>query len=148
MFLIFDSQAEDKSSFTDFLISSAIEVGLSIIMVYAIVRFDGTWLHSYYAILFVPVVYMAARGEGTVSRVLSLPIFKWVEHIELEFYLLHQPMIRLVTVLLAMAGFVWVKKAAAIAFVTTLLISYLFVFALRFVGCRVRQKLKRLLSAL
>lgn len=134
LFLLFDFQTEDKSDSAEFLIASLIEIALSILSVYVIVRFDGTWMRSHYAILFVLVVYVIACGKGAVGRVLSLPIFKLMERIELEFYLLHQPVIRLVIALLALAGFFWVKKAAAIAFVATVLLSYLFVLAPRFTG--------------
>lgn len=135
LFLLFDFQAENKGGSIDFLISSLSELGLSFLLLYVIVRFDDAWMLSCYAIIFVLVVYVVARGKGVVSKVLALPIFYVMERIELEFYLLHQPVIRVVTALLALVGVVWVKKTVAIAFAATMLLSYLSLLAPRFTGC-------------
>lgn len=133
LFLLASGRTETKSAAIDLLVASVVELSISALVVYTVVRFDGVWPRAYYVFMFVPVVYVFARGEGFVSQVLSLPIFERASGIELEFYLLHQPVIRVVTASLALAGIVWVKKAAAIALVVTVALSALFALAPRLI---------------
>lgn len=134
LFLRASRRNETKSAAIDLLVASVVELCISALVLYAAICFDGVWPRAYFVFMFVPVVYVFARGRGVVSWVLSLPIFDRASSIELEFYLLHQPVIRVVAALLALAGIVWVKKTAAIAFVATVALSALFVLALRLIG--------------
>lgn len=64
LFLLSDFRVDGEQRVIEFLISSFIEIALAMFVVYVIVRFDGIWLRSYYAIAFVLVVCVAARGRG------------------------------------------------------------------------------------
>lgn len=114
-------KADDKASF----IWSLVEVFTVTAVVYLIVRFNNVMPRACFAILFIPFVLVFAIGRGVLGRVLSHPAITKMGGIELEFYLLHQPIIRVVTAILGLIGIVWVKKTAILAFILTVICSAL-----------------------
>ena len=131
LFLIKRVNVETARSGPKKLALSAIELAVVVAMVYFIVHFNDTWPRVYYVILFVPVVFLFAYSGGVVSRLLSLRVFGLMDSVELEFYLLHQPVIRVISAFLAIFGISWVKKTAALAFVVTIAISIILAYGLR-----------------
>lgn len=112
-------ETDDNTS----LIWSLVELFAVVAVICSVVRFDNIMPRACFTILFIPFVLVFAIGKGVLSRMLAHPIVTKMGCIELEFYLLHQPIIRVVTAFLGLTGIVWVKKSAVLAFILTVICS-------------------------
>ena len=63
-----------------------------------------------YVLAFCPVVFVLALNKGVISRFLGTKPFKWFSGIQLEFYILHQAMIKLIyNHAFAGIGNIWIR---------------------------------------
>ena len=106
--------------------ASAIEITLVVSVVFCVLSYDGVWPRACFVLLFIGLMFCLAHNRGVISRILSLRPFAAFGHIEMEFYLLRQPVIRIVLTTLALFGVVGAKKVTAIALVLTIVPSWLF----------------------
>lgn len=77
------------------------EVAVTVVVLLAVILFNGRLPRAGFTLLFAVWVFILAIGAGPVSRLLSIRALQLPARWELEFYVLHQPVIQLMTSLLS-----------------------------------------------
>ena len=92
---IMNHNSSNNSSFNITLIMSIIELIVSAIYIYLIIKMEGKWIRGYFVIAACFVVFIYSLDGGIISRFLSIKIIRLFAMIQLEFYVFHQVIIRL-----------------------------------------------------
>ena len=73
---------------------TAAELIVSACYIFLIYRMEGIWIRGYFVLAACGLVFTFALNRGALSRVLSMKIFAMFAVIQMEFYLFHQVIIR------------------------------------------------------
>lgn len=105
--------------------ATAAELLVSIGYIYVMYRMEGIWIRGYFVLAACVLVFIYALNSGVLSRVLSLRMFTMFAVIQMEFYLFHQVVIRVLgPKLTAVNPSVFVQSV--ILFFITLAVSVLY----------------------
>lgn len=108
---------------TPFAIS---EIVVTTVVLFAVILLNGKLPRAGFTFLFAVWVSLLAIGVGPVSKLLSIGVLQLSTRWELEFYVLHQPVIRLATSLLSS---VCARKVyVLVAFIATAALAIAFIF--------------------
>ena len=104
------------------LLGSLMEIATLLLTTVIVVRYSTILPRSAFVLLFVIAVFILAAGYGALNKLMSLSAFSNISHFELEFYLFHQPIIRILIAVLAIFGITWERKTALLAFIFTVVL--------------------------
>ena len=105
------------------MISSLIEIIITLITLALVVVKEGHWMRAEFVIIFCIMIVVYSWDMGVISNVLSTYIFKLFERIEFEFFLLHQAIIKVVDHFSILANYGW-KYQSIVSFVLVLITCY------------------------
>ncbi len=77
-----------------FWIMSLCEVGMTAGIITICIIYNGEWPRGLFVLAFCPVILVYALDTGMVSKALACRPFRWFSGIQLEFFLIHQALMR------------------------------------------------------
>ncbi len=106
-----------------FGVSSLIEVGVVVVAASCVIGLDTVWPRWAFVLVWVAFVPILARGGGLLSWLLSRRPIVMCGKIEMEFFLLHNAIIGVVTALFFIFDLGGYKRAALISFLATIALA-------------------------
>lgn len=106
-----------------FGVSSLVEVGVVVVVASCVIGLDAAWPRWAFVLVWVAFVPILARGGGLLSWLLSRRLIIACGKIEMEFFLLHNATIGVVTALFFIFDLGGYKKAALISFLATIALA-------------------------
>lgn len=104
-------------------ISSLTEIIITLITLVLVVIQEGHWMRAEFVCVFCIMIVVYSWDMGIISNVLSTYIFKFFEHIEFEFFILHQAIIKVVNHYSILANYGW-KYQSIVSFLLVLIACY------------------------
>lgn len=89
--------------------------------IFLIFRMEGKWIRGYFVLSACVLAFVYAVNKGMLSRILCLKAFSLVALIQMEFYILHQPVIRIFDSKVAMISQSTLIQTVILFFITLIL---------------------------
>lgn len=112
------------SKYKKLILFTIIEMLILSADIYILTCHTGLW-RSIYVLLFCPVVFVLSLNEGVISLILSIKPFQWFSCIQIEFFILHQALIKLLYNL-SFVGFdnIWIQGIVLFAIILIAATAY------------------------
>ena len=76
------------------LVMSVVEILITLLYIILTTKMERIWIRGYFVLNACVLVFIYALNSGILSRILNLKIFTLFESIQMEFYILHQAVIK------------------------------------------------------
>ena len=112
---------KDSKQINTSIIMSILELLISILYTILIIKMEGKWLRGYFLITACILVFVYSFNSGLISKILSMNIFSLFENIQMEFYILHQAVIKILALKVAILSKSVIIQSIILFFITVLL---------------------------
>ena len=76
------------------LTMSIAEIIVTLLYIFLTIKMEGIWIRGYFVLAACLLVFVFSFNSGILSKILNLKIFTLFESIQMEFYILHQAVIK------------------------------------------------------